>query len=215
MLGTVNVPGKKLGNWGKCTTAAATQTKEVSCSNFTELVAGATITVGFTYADTHGTPKLKVNDFDAKNIVAYGMTPPQTGFWENGATVTFVYNGSAWVIVGGSSPVVASGILTLPAANSATDVSAYSGLSLSRETWYHNTTTGLYFYIFDLSATVHDRYHLAPTIDIDDTDVGDAQWAVWNSIYCCDTQTMSPTGLAFYFKKLPATSVPFTWERVK
>ena len=98
--------------YGTSATAAATATKAVNCSAF-ELEPGATISVKFTYANTAtGTCYLDVNSTGAKRIRRSGSsTQAVNHIWDAGDIVTFVYDGSSWVLTGTEADI-ASSVLT-------------------------------------------------------------------------------------------------------
>ena len=86
--------------YGTCSTAAATQTKEVSITGITELATGLSIRVKFSNGQTYnGTPTLKVNSLTAKNIVRNGSTGAARYQWQAGEVLDLVYDGTSWVIV--------------------------------------------------------------------------------------------------------------------
>ena len=88
------------GNYGVCSTAAETQTKEVEIPGLV-VTTGVTIHVSFTNANTASSPKLSVNGSTAKYMVQYGSiaigTTASTNGWQAGAVVSFTYNGTYWV----------------------------------------------------------------------------------------------------------------------
>ena len=87
--------------YGTCTTGASTAQKDVSCSDFTDLMTGVTIHVKFTNSNTATTPTLKVASTDAKAIYKYGTTKPGTTAdtsWPAGAVVSFTYDGTYWIM---------------------------------------------------------------------------------------------------------------------
>lgn len=98
--------------YGTSSTAAATETKAVNCSGF-ELETGAMISVKFTYANTAtGTCYLDVNSTGAKRIRRSGSsTQAVNNIWDAGDIVTFVYDGSSWVLTGTEADI-ASSVLT-------------------------------------------------------------------------------------------------------
>ena len=102
--------------YGTCTTAAATAAKVVTLSGFA-LYTGAQISVKFTYANTAANPTLNVNSTGAKAIYAYGAAITYPYNWSNNATVSFVYDGTNWILDD-------SGAL------SAAEIAAAQGLSL-------------------------------------------------------------------------------------
>lgn len=88
------------GNYGVCSTAAETQTKEVEIPGLV-VTTGVTIHVSFTYSNTASKPKLSVNGSTAKSIVQYGTTAIGTSNtttgWLAGSVVSLTYNGTYWV----------------------------------------------------------------------------------------------------------------------
>ena len=100
-----NFKDLKAHYYGECSTAAATAAKEVSILHFTasDLVAGTTIRVKFTYHNTVASPTLNVNNLGAKSIYRYGTTAPSTSAatsWQAGSIVALTYDGTGWVING-------------------------------------------------------------------------------------------------------------------
>ena len=92
-----NEANARKATYATSSTAAGTQAKVAACSNFA-LYTGATITVGFTNANTHATPTLNVNSTGAKTIKNYtgaALTAAEYK-WAAGAALTFVYDGSYW-----------------------------------------------------------------------------------------------------------------------
>lgn len=90
---------KRKATYGTCSTAAGTADKVVTCANF-ELYAGAAVTVTFSTANTAVVPKLNVNSTGAvavwyNNAAASNDNPV---LWGANATLTFVYDGSHWVL---------------------------------------------------------------------------------------------------------------------
>lgn len=90
-------------HYGVCSTPAGTAAKAVSCSGFS-LVAGAKISVKFTYADTSGAPTLNVNGTGAKSIVSYGGLQFYGNGWTSGQVVDFIYDGTNFAILSGTLP---------------------------------------------------------------------------------------------------------------
>ena len=91
--------GKML--YGTCDTAAGTTTKSVVCSEATSLYAGLTITVKFSTANTALVPALNVNCLGVKNFwVENAITSTSNClFWNTNALITFVYDGTQWLVV--------------------------------------------------------------------------------------------------------------------
>lgn len=92
-----NEVNARKASYATSSTDAGTQAKVASCSNFA-LYTGATITVGFTKANTHATPTLNVNSTGAKTIRNYtGASLTAAEYkWVAGAALTFVYDGTYW-----------------------------------------------------------------------------------------------------------------------
>lgn len=91
--------------YGTCSTAQGTAAKVVVCSEFTgaDLTAGTLLFVDFTAANTASNPTINVNGTGAKIIYRYGTTRPSTSAassWNAGSVVAFVYDGTAWTMVG-------------------------------------------------------------------------------------------------------------------
>ncbi len=87
--------------YGACSTAAATQQKAVTITNFpTTLTAGLSVRIKFTNAQSYnGQPTLKINSLDAKNIVLYGTTAGVRYMWRAGEVMDFLYDGTNFVAV--------------------------------------------------------------------------------------------------------------------
>lgn len=104
-----------------CTTAAATQIKEVTLAGFT-LAAGACIRVLFTNEDTAATPKLKINNESAIDIKAIqhgqkialithngywrGANSASDEVWQPNTMLELFYDGTDFIIIG--NPVLSS-----------------------------------------------------------------------------------------------------------
>ena len=83
-------------HYGACNTAQATAAK-ATASNIAgfSLVAGASVRIKFTYANTAAAPTLDVNGTGAKQIRLNGAN---SAYWVAGATVDFVYDGAYWQV---------------------------------------------------------------------------------------------------------------------
>lgn len=88
--------------YGTCTTAAATAAKVVTADRDFVLETGAAIDVKFSYANSAASPTLNVGGTGAKYIKKYGNTAPNTYQWYAGAMVRFVYDGTYWIMEGGT-----------------------------------------------------------------------------------------------------------------
>lgn len=84
-------------HYGTCSTAAATVAKVVTLSGF-ELYTGAQVSVKFTNANTATNPTLNVNSTGKKNIRVNNANITSTYYWSANNTVTFVYDGTYWVM---------------------------------------------------------------------------------------------------------------------
>ena len=84
-------------HYGTCSTAAATTAKVVTLANFA-LYTGAMISVYFTYANTASSPTLNVNSTGAKSIRVNNAAITSKYYWQANNTVTFIYNGTYWVM---------------------------------------------------------------------------------------------------------------------
>ena len=84
-----------------CTTVASTQAKVAACSvgQFT-LTKGQKAVVKFSYANTVASPTLNIGSTGAKSIYWHGQVLPSTQYWEAGAVLEFVYNGSQFDLIG-------------------------------------------------------------------------------------------------------------------
>lgn len=83
-------------HYGACNTAQATAAK-ATASNIAgfSLVAGASVRIKFTYANTAASPTLNVNGTGAKQIRLNGAN---SAYWVAGATVDFVFDGAYWQV---------------------------------------------------------------------------------------------------------------------
>ena len=86
-----------------CSTAAATAAKVASIADGSStfmLENGVRICVKFTYANTVSAPTLNVASTGAKVIYWHGAALTSSQYWQAGAVVDFVYNGTQWELVG-------------------------------------------------------------------------------------------------------------------
>lgn len=90
-----------IADYGTCTTAAATQTKDVTLAGFV-LGEGAHVRVKFTnYQNYNDVPKLNVNGTGAKEIKSIGTTNAGRYYWQAGEVVDFTYDGTYWLMDNG------------------------------------------------------------------------------------------------------------------
>lgn len=99
------IPVNRSPYYGTCPTQAGTNSKVVTLDvdedNFT-MKAGVMISVLFSNANTAASPTLNVNGKGAVSVKVYGTTNVNASprAWEAGEVVTFVHNGSYWMMVG-------------------------------------------------------------------------------------------------------------------
>ena len=82
--------------FGVCETAAATQTKVVTCDEF-RLEKGTLLAVQFTYANTATSPSMNVNGTGAIAICGTNGYYVNANMWTANQMVHFVYNGTWWI----------------------------------------------------------------------------------------------------------------------
>ena len=86
---------KRIVFYAVCDTAANTQTKEVTISGITELYTGLHVRVKFTNNQNYnGTPYLKINSLDAKDIRQRESTYAARYEWDAGSVIDVVYDGA-------------------------------------------------------------------------------------------------------------------------
>lgn len=85
-------------HYGTCSTAAATQLKDVSVQGF-NLVTGARVTVKFTVTNTATNPTLNVNGTGAKSI-KYRGTAIAAGYLAANRVYEFIYDGTDYLFMG-------------------------------------------------------------------------------------------------------------------
>jgi len=115
--GSVNVPGVEATGpfYATCSTSSETAAKVASCSWFT-LKTGAVVAVKFSETNHAENPTLNVNGSGAKYIkttansdpegLISGSTTPGSNAWVQGEVVTFVYDGTYWIMVNGMTASV-------------------------------------------------------------------------------------------------------------
>ena len=111
LLNTINVGGTDYGITGaavlgSCATPAGSEIKVCAFSDSFELKAGDMLLVKFTYANTYGDgsttyPKLQVNGTNYVMRRADGNYL-QSGEWGNNATLTFLFDGTDFILPAGS-----------------------------------------------------------------------------------------------------------------
>ena len=93
--------------YGTCSTEGATALKECTIANFKKYV-GQTVTVRFTNANTASSPRLKVQNSDGTEyatgyIYVNGSYMASDQYWGANGTLTFVWNGSNWLVGDGQT----------------------------------------------------------------------------------------------------------------
>lgn len=103
------VPEEPFRNYyGTSSTEAATSTKVVDCTDFV-LKTGALLNVKFTYANTALSAYLNVNGTGAKRVRRSGGSTQSVDYiWDANDIVTFVYDGSSWVLTGTEADIASS-----------------------------------------------------------------------------------------------------------
>lgn len=119
LLNTINVGGTDYGITGaavlgSCATPAGSEIKVCTFSDNFELKAGDMLLVKFTYANTYGDgsatyPKLQVNGTNYVMRRADGNYL-QSGEWGNNATLTFLFDGTDFILPAGSGSAKGSGV---------------------------------------------------------------------------------------------------------
>ncbi len=143
--------------YGTSSTAAATQTKAVTCSGFV-LETGATVVVKFTYAQTYnGVPKLNVNSTGAINVRYKGDTNGIRYMWNATEVMAFTYDGTYWVAQGrGLATTTYYGVTKLTTSGYSTSTAtALTPASLNNVMQY--LATGLAAYSSSATYAVGDR----------------------------------------------------------
>ena len=96
------IGGSSTYAYGTCDTAAGTGTKVVDLtdSNFT-VSTGSIVAVKFTYANSVATTLLKLSVGDVTAQIKYlNTTFPSNQHWTAGSVVEFIYDGTAWQVLG-------------------------------------------------------------------------------------------------------------------
>lgn len=119
LLNTINVGGTDYGITGaavlgSCATPAGSEVKVCTFSDNFELKAGDMLLVKFTYANTYGDgsttyPKLQVNGTNYVMRRADGNYI-EAGEWGNNATLTFLFDGTDFIMPSGSGSSRGSGV---------------------------------------------------------------------------------------------------------
>lgn len=88
--------------FGTCSTAGNVFPKVVICSGFV-LKTGARIAVKFDNSNLVLPLTMNVNNTGAFDIVTYGTSAPEAYIWKPQQTIDFVYDGTYWVMLAGST----------------------------------------------------------------------------------------------------------------
>jgi hypothetical protein len=101
------VPINRSPYYGTCSTEASTNSKVVTIdvnSDVFSLSEGTMISVRFANANTAASPTLNVNGSGAIAVKSYGTTSigdTEDSSWHAGEVVTFIYDGTYWMFIGG------------------------------------------------------------------------------------------------------------------
>lgn len=102
------IPLNRSPYYGTSSTGSSTNSKVVTLdTDIFSLYQGVMITVKFANANTASSPTLNVNSTGAIAVKLYGTTAAgntTAKSWNAGEAVTFVYDGSYWLLVGGGVP---------------------------------------------------------------------------------------------------------------
>lgn len=87
--------------YATCSTAAATAAKTASITTGTfSLITGARVTVKFTDSNSAASPTLNIGSTGAKEIYWHGAALTSSQYWQAGAVLDFVYDGTNWEVLG-------------------------------------------------------------------------------------------------------------------
>ena len=101
VVGTLDVGNTRVF-YAECSTAAATQKKAVTITGLTALQTGDIFVITFTnYQNYNGAPTLQINSLTAANIRRVTGTNAARYEWQAGETITFVWNGTYFLISNG------------------------------------------------------------------------------------------------------------------
>jgi hypothetical protein len=102
------IPLNRSPYYGTSSTGSSTNSKVVTLdTEVFSLYEGVMITVRFDNANTASSPTINVNGTGAVAVKLYGTTAAgdtTAKSWNAGEAVTFVYDGSYWLLVGGGTP---------------------------------------------------------------------------------------------------------------
>lgn len=173
--------------YATCSTAAATQTKAVTISGLTELVAGDVFNILFVNQQNYnGTPKLKINDLTAYNINRLDATGVIRYEWRVGELVTMVWTGSVFLISdGGTASQTYYGYTKLIESATSTGTLALTPGSLN--SFSENTISGVPVYSASSTYALGDRVRYE-----------------WNTWECTTAITTAEAWTAAHWQQLPA-----------
>lgn len=90
--------------FGTCPTAANTAAKVVTTATADFILdTGNIVFIKFTYGNTNTSATISVDSSTAKSIKQFGTTAPVNGGWADGAVVAFVYDGTNFIQIDGST----------------------------------------------------------------------------------------------------------------
>lgn len=189
--------------YGSSSTAAGTQTKDVTCADFV-LEKGAIITVYFTNANTYGALKLNVNSTGAIAVYHRGAATSSSNVvsWNKKDYVTFQYDGTYWVFISSSGSRVISSKDRLTSANVGTNGTGGLNHLICKATTMTTGTPASDGHIIDLDWDANYSQHaqlFLPCVDNQfpqwRMQVNNA-WTAWDTFY---TAANPPTGVVMPF----------------
>lgn len=157
LLNTVNVGGTDYRYLtviaiGSCDTPAGTEIKQVSFTDDFQLVAGVSVAIRFTYANTYGDgsttyPKLQVNGTNYPIKTSTGSYAA-SGAWVNTQTVTLMFDGTGFVIANDAvynNMVIKKDVTITTPSTIENDIKALGNELLSLVSSGTQTFSGLFF----------------------------------------------------------------------
>lgn len=187
--------------YGTSSTAASTQTKDVTCAGFT-LEKGALLLVYFSNENTYGTLKLNVNSTGAKSVYHRGAATSSSNFatWSKKSYVLFQYDGTNWVYITSSDSRIIAAKDRLTSANIGTNGTAGVNHLVCKTTTMTTGTPASDGHIldFDWDASYGNHAQLfLPCVDNVFPQWRrevNGVWGAWDTLY---TVANPPTGAGF------------------
>lgn len=144
--------------YGTCDTAEGTQRKDVTISEVTSLQTGDVFVITFTNRQYYnGAPTLRINSLTAANIRRVSGTNAARYEWQAGETITFVWNGTYFLISnGGMATTTYYGRVKL-ITNAVSDSEAYAATARTLNRFSQYTVSGAPAYSSSSTYAVGDR----------------------------------------------------------